>query len=202
MEYVTTWFYDVLSFFGLYYKDAKVLFLGLDGAGKTTLLKVLKNGKVDKMAEPTTHAGKEELVYGSLKIEAHDLGGHAGGELAALPSRSSAVRRGWKEFFFDVDGVIFIVDSVDRDRFPEAKGLLGSERLASVPFLVLGNKIDVPSSAGDAELRAGIGLMETTGTDPEATKSTGVRPIELFLVSITKKTNIKPAFDWLSAYLK
>ncbi|KAA0165978.1 hypothetical protein FNF31_01592 [Cafeteria roenbergensis] len=194
MEYVTTWFYDVLSFFGLYYKDAKVLFLGLDGAGKTTLLKVLKNGKVDKMAEPTTHAGKEELVYGSLKIEAHDLGGHAG------------VRRGWKEFFFDVDGVIFIVDSVDRDRFPEAKaaldGLLGSERLASVPFLVLGNKIDVPSSAGDAELRAGIGLMETTGTDPEATKSTGVRPIELFLVSITKKTNIKPAFDWLSAYLK
>ena len=92
MEYVTTWFYDVLSFFGasgqrlraardrpcgrgarrggrlrfpflpralagLYYKDAKVLFLGLDGAGKTTLLKVLKNGKVDKMAEPTTHAG-------------------------------------------------------------------------------------------------------------------------------------------------
>ncbi|KAA0158483.1 hypothetical protein FNF27_08365 [Cafeteria roenbergensis] len=60
------------------------LFLGLDGAGKTTLLKVLKNGKVDKMAEPTTHAGKEELVYGSLKIEAHDLGGHAG------------VRRGWK----------------------------------------------------------------------------------------------------------
>lgn len=84
--------------------------------------------------------------------------------------------------------------------FPQ--GLLGSERLASVPFLVLGNKIDVPSSAGDAELRAGIGLMETTGTDPEATKSTGVRPIELFLVSITKKTNIKPAFDWLSAYLK
>ena len=85
---------------------------------------------------------------------------------------------------------------------PLPQGLLGSERLASVPFLVLGNKIDVPSSAGDAELRAGIGLMETTGTDPEATKSTGVCPIELFLVSITKKTNIKPAFDWLSAYLK
>jgi hypothetical protein len=64
---------------GLYYKDAKVLFLGLDGAGKTTLLQFLKTGKITSF-EPTKHAGKEELVYGSLKIEAHDLGGHVGGE--------------------------------------------------------------------------------------------------------------------------
>lgn len=79
---------------------------------------------------------------------------------------------------------------------------MGHEKLADVPFVVMGNKVDMPSAASDTELRAAINLMETTGHDVETTKTTGLRPVELFMVSLKTRENVKESFDWLAACLK
>ena len=106
-----------------------------------------------------------------------------------------------------VDGVVYIVDALDRERFPEAKkeldALLTDELLQSCPFLVLGNKIDVPSAASEDELRMALGLHQTSGKDPNAAanRDSGVRPIELFMCSVVRKMGYADGFRWMAQFL-
>lgn len=131
---------------GLFQTKAKILFLGLDNAGKTTLLQVLKDNRVSAQP-PTFHPGQEELVVGKVQFKAFDMGGHEGG---ASPAAAGAwggrdgrrrrkrrrrltcvcvvgrpflhsARKLWSSYFPSVDGVVYLVDALDRDRFPEAK---------------------------------------------------------------------------------
>ena len=45
------------------------------------------------------------------------------------------------------------------------QSLLTSDELAHVPFLVLGNKIDVPRAVSEEQLRYALGLQNTFGKE-------------------------------------
>lgn len=82
----------------------------------------------------------------------------------------------------------------------ELDTLLTDEMLQNVPFLVLGNKIDITAAASEDELRQQLGLYETYGKDTKR-QDNGVRPIELFMCSVVRKMGYAEGFRWLAQFL-
>ncbi|XP_025097842.1 GTP-binding protein SAR1b-like isoform X3 [Pomacea canaliculata] len=191
--FLWSWFQNMLSFLGLGHKSGKLLFLGLDNAGKTTLLSVLKEGHIIQPV-PTLHPTSEELSMGGMRFTTFDLGGHR------------QARRVWKDYFPAVDGIVFLVDAHDRERFVEAKAeldsLLTDEQVANAPILILGNKIDIPGAASEEEIRHLFGLHNlTTGKGQVSRSELPGRPIELFMCSILKRQGYGEGFRWIAQYI-
>ena len=189
--FLVNWFYSTLGYLGLHQKNAKLVFLGLDNAGKSTLLQMLKDDRMAQL-EPTVHPQSEELVMGNIRFRTFDLGGH---EIA---------RRIWRDYLGQVDAIIFMVDAADRERFSlamrELNELLESEELQNTPFVIFGNKIDIPDAASEAELRAALGL-ESYAMYPQGKNPDGVRPIGVFMCTVAKRSGYADGFKWISQFL-
>lgn len=115
-------------------KEAKLLVLGLDNAGKTTLLKQLSKEDPEG-TEPTQGFNVKTLMHDGFKLNVWDIGGQ------------KKIRDYWVNYYSNVDGIIFVIDSSDEGRVKECKEtfmyLMNEEKLEKVPILVLANKQDL-----------------------------------------------------------
>ena len=170
-------------------RKGRVVILGLENAGKTTLLNLIAHDKL-VAAAPTKTTWTEEVKVGGISMKVMDVGGH------------SAVRRIWRKYIHGVDGIVFVVDAKSVDDFELVRGeldkLLADEYLdESVPFAILGNKVDLPGAVSEHELSYHLGISDQrTGKKNFNLKQ---RPIELFMCSMVKKAGFKDAFQWLAS---
>mmetsp|Transcript_23928 Transcript_23928/g.65198 ORF Transcript_23928/g.65198 Transcript_23928/m.65198 type:complete len:187 (-) Transcript_23928:374-934(-) len=130
-------------------QDKRILMLGLDAAGKTTVLYRLKVGKV-LTTVPTVGFNVETVEYRNIHFNVWDVGGQ------------DKIRKLWRHYFGDTDGLIFVVDSSDCDRLEDAREelqkLLAAEELREAVLLVLANKQDLPGAASADEIAGKLGL--------------------------------------------
>ncbi|KAA8495757.1 ADP-ribosylation factor 1 [Porphyridium purpureum] len=130
-------------------KDMRILMVGLDAAGKTTILYKLKLGEIVTTI-PTIGFNVETVEYKNISFTVWDVGGQ------------DKIRPLWRHYFQNTQGIIFVVDSNDRDRFVEAREelhkMLGEEELRNAVLLVFANKQDLPNAASTAELANALQL--------------------------------------------
>ena len=132
--------------------EARILMLGLDAAGKTTILYKLKlNETVSSI--PTIGFNVETVTpVKNVTFTVWDVGGQ------------DKIRPLWKHYFHNTEGLVYVVDSADKERFLEAKDelywILDSEEMRGVPILVLANKQDLPTAHKTSEVAQKLGLTQ------------------------------------------
>jgi len=130
-------------------EERRILMLGIDGAGKTTVLYKLKMGEVITTV-PTIGFNVETVQYRNIKFTVWDVGGQ------------DRIRKLWRHYYEGTHGLIYVVDSNDRDRIDESaielEKLLREEELRDSVALILANKQDLPNAVSVSELTERLGL--------------------------------------------
>ena len=130
-------------------REFRIMMVGLDLTGKTTILYKLKLGE-NITTLPTVGFNVENIDYNGYRFCIWDVGGQY------------KVRQHWSTYFHNTDAIIFVVDSSDRDRIPEAneelQKMLKFDVLKDIPFLIFANKQDLPNIMSTDEISAKLNL--------------------------------------------
>ncbi|XP_054886319.1 ADP-ribosylation factor-like protein 13B isoform X2 [Poeciliopsis prolifica] len=125
-------------------RKVTVLVAGLDKAGKTSAIRGMLRVPPGVETGPTHGCIKTELRVENYLVTLLDVGG-------SVESRGA-----WRELYGEAHGVIFVVDSSDRQRMKEARDvltdMLKQPRVAGKPILVLANKQDKMNALLGSEL--------------------------------------------------
>lgn len=152
--------------------------VGLDAAGKTTILYKLKLGEIVTTI-PTIGFNVETVEYKNISFTVWDVGGQ------------DKIRPLWRHYFTNTQGLIFVVDSNDRERIAEANDelqkMLQEEELSDAILLVFANKQDLPNAYTTSEITEKLGL--------HSVKS---RKWYVQGTCATQGTGLYEGLDWLS----
>ncbi|KAL3976967.1 THO complex subunit 5 [Sarotherodon galilaeus] len=120
-------------------KQMRILMVGLDAAGKTTILYKLKLGEIVTTI-PTIGFNVETVEYKNICFTVWDVGGQ------------DKIRPLWRHYFQNTQGLIFVVDSNDRERVAESaeelSKMVQEDELKDAVLLVFANKQDLPNAMG------------------------------------------------------
>ncbi|PVH16435.1 ADP-ribosylation factor 1 [Candidozyma duobushaemuli] len=163
-------------------KEMRILMVGLDAAGKTTILYKLKLGEIVTTI-PTIGFNVETVEYKNISFTVWDVGGQ------------DKIRPLWRYYFQNTQGIIFVVDSNDRDRIAEAREelqqMLNEDELRDALLLVFANKQDLPNAMNAAEITEKLGLH-----------SIRQRPWFIQSTCATTGDGLYEGLEWLSTNLK
>jgi ADP-ribosylation factor protein 1 len=162
--------------------EMRILMVGLDAAGKTTILYKLKLGEIVTTI-PTIGFNVETVEYKNISFTVWDVGGQ------------DKIRPLWRHYFQNTQGLIFVIDSNDRERVNEAKEelmrMLNEDELRDAILLVFANKQDLPNAMNAAEITDKLGLHS-------------LRNRQWFIQATcaTSGDGLYEGLDWLSNTLK
>jgi ADP-ribosylation factor protein 1 len=163
-------------------REMRILMVGLDAAGKTTILYKLKLGEVVTTI-PTIGFNVESVEYKNISFTVWDVGGQ------------DKIRPLWRHYYQNTHGIIFVVDSNDRDRVDAARDelhrMLNEEELRDAVLLVFANKQDLPNAMSAAEMTDKLGLHGLRH-----------RPWYIQACCATTGDGLYEGLDWLSATLQ
>ena len=160
-------------------EEARILMFGLDAAGKTTILYVTKLGEVVTTI-PTIGFNVETIKFGKMSVTAWDVGGR------------DKIRPLWRHYYQNTTGIVFVVDSNDRERVTNAheelQRTLREDELREIPVLVFANKQDLPNALSPTDLIEELKLNDLT----KSKRNWYIQPC-----SATEKKGITEGFEWL-----
>merc|ERR1712227_657451 len=161
-------------------RQMRILMVGLDAAGKTTILYKLKLGEIVTTI-PTIGFNVETVEYKNISFTVWDVGGQ------------DKIRPLWRHYYQNTQGLIFVVDSSDRERIQESHDelhkMLNEDELRDAIVLVFANKQDLPNALSVTELTEKLGLNQLR------------RKWYVQAAGATQGTGLYEGLDWLSSEL-